>query len=175
MSRQGLTDMDRDISSGPKAPQSMESRHLGISVNAQNQDSVGASQWEVALLSRGRTAGLGRSGPSGPPALGLPQLQPQDSETADWLHDALEGTRVEVASRPRRRGVNSIAGPICGKRRPPPQALDRLIREALADTRSSSVLAGRSGSRWTNEESWRFRVRPNGCVQRQSPAATLRQ
>lgn len=129
---------------------------------------------EVALLSRKSAAGPGRSGaPSHTHRFwAFLSYSHKDSDTADWLHGALEKYRVPrtLVGRETTAGIIPPGfSPIFRDRHELAASgdLGQTIREALAASRCLIVLCSPDSakSRWTNEEILAFKkLNPAGCV-----------
>jgi tetratricopeptide (TPR) repeat protein len=129
---------------------------------------------EVALLSRKRASGAGRSDSQNrtPRYWAFLSYSHRDSTTADWLHDALEKYRVPRALVGREGPNGTIPAsfsPIFRDRHELAASgdLGQTIREALAASRCLIVLCSPEAarSRWTNEEIIAFKkAHPGGCV-----------
>src|SRR4029453_8991893 len=129
---------------------------------------------EVALLSRGRAAGLRRSGSADHTQRywAFLSYSHKDSEIAEWLHGALERFRVPRSLVGRESGPGTIPAsfsPIFRDRHELAASgdLGHTIREALSASRCLIVLCSPEAaqSRWTNEEILAFRkIHPHGCV-----------
>jgi tetratricopeptide (TPR) repeat protein len=129
---------------------------------------------EVALLSRKRSAGPGRSGTGDRTQRywAFLSYSHRDSATADWLHGEIEKYRVPRAL----VGRETANGPIPASFSPifrdrhelaASGDLGQTIREALASSRCLIVLCSPEAahSRWTNEEIIAFKkAHPGGCV-----------
>lgn len=129
---------------------------------------------EVALVARRRAAGQGRRGPRAaiPRYWAFLSYSHKDSETADWLHGALEKYRVprSLVGRKTANGVIPASfSPIFRDRHELAASgdLGHTIRGALDGSRCLIVLCSpeSAGSRWTNEEITAFKkAHPSGCV-----------
>ena len=128
---------------------------------------------EVALLSRRSTAGASRgTGDRNERYWAFLSYSHKDSETAEWLHGALERYRVPRALVGREAACGTIPSsfsPIFRDRHELAASGDLgvTIREALAASRCLIVLCSPEAaqSRWTNEEILAFRkLHPRGCV-----------
>ena len=129
---------------------------------------------EVALLSRQRAAGPGRSGKANrtPRYWAFLSYSHKDSEVADWLHGALEKYRVpgSLVGRETTTGVVPPGfSPIFRDRQELAASgdLGHTIREALGASRCLIVLCSpeAAASRWTNEEIIAFKkAHPAACV-----------
>ena len=129
---------------------------------------------EVALLSRKRTGGAGRSGMGDRTHRywAFLSYSHKDSETADWLHSALEKYRVPralVGKETARGTIPAGFSPIFRDRHELAASgdLGHTIREALAGSRCLIVLCSPEAahSRWTNEEIIAFKkAHPDASV-----------
>ncbi len=128
----------------------------------------------MALVSRRRAAGQGRRGPHAvtPRYWAFLSYSHKDSETADWLHGALEKYRVprSLVGRESPNGtIPASFSPIFRDRHELAASgdLGQTIRGALAGSRCLIVLCSpeAASSRWTNEEILAFKkAHPSGCV-----------
>lgn len=126
---------------------------------------------EVALRSRGSAAGGGR-GTDSQRYWAFLSYSHKDSDTADWLHGALERYKVPRTLVGRETGWGTIPAsfsPIFRDRHELAASgdLGHTIREALAQSRCLIVLCSPEAaqSRWTNEEILAFKkLQPRGCV-----------
>ncbi len=129
---------------------------------------------EVALLSRKGVAGSRRSGSMDdtPRYWAFLSYSHKDSETADWLHGALEKYRVPrtLVGRETPRGIVPASfTPVFRDRHELAASgdLGHTIRQALAASRCLIVLCSPEAaqSRWTNEEILAFKkAHPAGCL-----------